>query len=52
MLIPAELPKDAATIELPVRADRHDCHDTTLWYRRVIQPLFPRAKRADHTQAG
>lgn len=34
-LIPAELTKDAAAIELPIQADLHDCHDTTLWYRPV-----------------
>ncbi|WP_157772627.1 hypothetical protein [Pseudoponticoccus marisrubri] len=43
VLIPAELTKNGAEIEFPIRANRHGCHDTIQWYLRVIRPMFPHA---------
>lgn len=43
VLIPAELTKNKATIEFPVRLNKYGYHDTICWYLRVIRPLFPHA---------
>lgn len=41
--IPKELTKNKVDIEFPIRANKYGCHDTVLWYKRVIRPLFPHA---------
>lgn len=40
VLIPEGLTKNKVTIEFPIRANAYGCHDTILWYHRVIRPLF------------
>lgn len=46
--IPAELTKNGATIEFPIRSNRFGCHDTMRWYLRVIRPLFLNAVRSQY----
>jgi hypothetical protein len=43
VLIPAEATKNKVEIEFPIRANAYGCHDTILWYCRVIRPMFPHA---------
>ena len=42
--IPAELTKNEATIEFPIRSNRYGCRDTIRWYRDVVRPLFRHAE--------
>ena len=43
VLIPEERTKNGTTIEFPIRHNPYGFHDTILWYRRVVRPLFPTA---------
>ena len=39
--IPAELTKNGATIEFPIRSNRYGCHDTICWYHAGHPPAVP-----------